>query len=104
MPDPHEFVAKQLSLARRAIECGRDEARLPSGYMNFDVALAIVAGCRNAIVMADAHDPGSIVQQLERAGTSLAYVQSGPAIGSVQTARACIEETIAALLRNEVPD
>jgi hypothetical protein len=104
MPDPREFVTRQLSLAKHAIECGRDEAPIPSGYLNFDVALAIVAGCRNAIVMADAHDPDAIVQQLERAGTSLAYVQSGPAIVSVQTARTHIDATIAALLRNEVPD
>jgi hypothetical protein len=104
MADTREFVARKLSLARHAIECGRDAAGLPSDYLNFDVALAIVAGCRSAIVMADARDPNTIAQQLETATTSLAYMQSGVATVSVQTARTHIEETIAALRRNEIPD
>jgi hypothetical protein len=101
MVDTREFVAKKLSLASRAIECGRDAVQLPNGYLNFDVALAIVAGCRNALVMADAHDTNTMVQQLQNAATSLAYMQSGLANVSVQTARTHIEETIAALRPHE---
>ena len=102
MEDAREFVTKKLSLARRVIECGRDTATLPSGYLNFELALAIVAGCRDAIVMADAHDPNIIVQQLERATTTLQYTQWGPANASVQTVRTQLVETIAALRRDAI--
>jgi hypothetical protein len=104
MVDAQQFVAKKLSLARRTIESGRAEAVLPSGYLMFELALAIVSGCRDAIVMADSDDPNTIAQQLERATTTLQYTQSGPANTSVKTARAYLEETIVALRHNAVPD
>ena len=97
MANTLEYTAKQLGIAKRAIESGRDAAELPDGYVNFDLALAILDGCRNAITMSGSDDPHTVIQKLELAMTSLALVRSGMAEASVKTARTHIEETIAAL-------
>lgn len=97
MSSMREFTAETLARARRAIESGRDAAEVPDGYMNFDLALAIVDGCREAINMADAHDPSTVIQKLEMASTTLALVESGAAESSVKTARTQIDETIVVL-------
>jgi hypothetical protein len=97
MTNTLEFTAKQLGIAKRAIESGRDAAELPNGYVNFDLALAILDGCRNAITMSGTDDPNSVIRKLEAAMTSLALVRSGRAEASVKTARTHIEATIVAL-------
>ena len=89
-----EFSTKELLVARRCIESARDCAVLPSGYLNFDLALAILDGCRDAITMADAHNPNTVIEKLETATRALAILQSGVAEASVKTARAHIEATI----------
>jgi hypothetical protein len=99
-----EFTAKRLLVARHSIESGRDAVELPNGYLNFDLALAILDGCRDALTMADAHDPNNVIKKLETATTTLALVQSGVAEASVKTARTHIEETIEALRRFETPE
>jgi hypothetical protein len=104
MPNTYEFTAQTLTFARHAIESGRDVAVVSDGYMNFDLALAIVDGCRNAIFMADAHDPNTLIQKLEIASESLAVFQSGAAESSVNTARTRIDETIAVLRPFVAPD
>ena len=104
MANTLEFTAKQLRIAKRAIESGRDAAELPNGYVNFDLALAILDGCRNAITMAGSDDPHIVIQKLELAMTSLALVRSGMAEASVKTAGTRIEETIAALRPHETLD
>ena len=104
MADTLSFTAKQLGIARRAIESGRDAAELPDGYVNFDLALAILDGCRNAITMSGSRHPKRVIQQLESAMTSLRLVRSGIAQTSVQTAHARLEETIAALRPHAVPE
>jgi hypothetical protein len=101
MASTREFTAMQLGMAKRAIESGRDAAELPNGYVNFDLALAILDGCRNAITMAGTDNPSTVIQKLELAMTSLALVRSGMAEASVKTARTHIEETIAALRPHE---
>ena len=97
MANTLEFTARQLGIAKRAIESGRDAVELPNGYVNFDLALAILDGCRNAITMSGSDDPHTVVQKLQLAMTSLALVRSGVAEDSVRIARTHIEETIAAL-------
>ena len=92
-----EYSTKELLVARHSIESGRDGAVLPSGYLNFDLALAILDGCRNAITMADAHNPDTVIERLETATRALALLQSGVAEASVKTARAHIATTIAKL-------
>ena len=93
-----EFSTRELLVARHSIESGRDGAAvLPSGYLNFDLALAILDGCRNAITMADAHNPDTVIERLETATRALALLQSGVAEASVKTARAHIATTIAKL-------
>jgi len=104
MSNTYEFTTETLAFARHAIESGRDVAVVPHGYMNFDLALAIVDGCRNAICMADAHDPNTLIQKLEIASESLAIFQSGAAESSVTTARTHIDETIAVLRPFVAPD
>jgi hypothetical protein len=95
-----EFTAKQLGIAKHVIESGRDAAELPNGYVNFDLALAILDGCRNAITMSGTDDPNSVIKKLQAAMTSLALVRSGMAEASVRTARTHIQETIVALRRH----
>ena len=104
MANTLEFTAKQLGIAKRAIESGRDAVELPDGYVNFDLALAILDGCRNAITMSGTDNPNTVVQKLELAMTSLALLRSGVAEDSVKTARTHIEETIAALRPHEAPE
>jgi hypothetical protein len=94
-----EFSTNELLVARRSVESGRDGVVLPSGYLNFDLALAILDGCRDAITMADAHNPNTVIEKLETATRALAPLQSGVAEVSVKTARAHIEATIAKLHR-----
>jgi hypothetical protein len=101
MANTREFTAKQLGIAKCAIESGRDAAEPPQEYVNFDLALAILDGCRNAITMAGTDNPSTVIQKLELAMTSLALVRSGMAEASVKTARTHIEETIAALRPHE---
>jgi hypothetical protein len=98
-----EFTAKNLLVARRSIESGRRAAELPNGYLNFDLALAILDGCRDAITMADAHQPSTVIEKLEAATAALALVESGPAGAGVKAARTHIEETIAVLRRLDAP-
>lgn len=104
MEDTPDFTAKRLLVARHSIESGRDAAELPNGYLNFELALAILDGCRDAIAMADAHDPDNVIEKLETATTTLALLQSGVAEASVKTARTHIEETIETMRRFEAPD
>lgn len=89
-----EFSTKELLVARHSIESGRDSAVSPSGYLNFDLALAILDGCRGAITMADAHNPNTVIEKLEAATRALALLQSGVAEASVKTARTHIAATI----------
>jgi hypothetical protein len=98
-----DFTAKQLGIARRAIESGRDAATVPDGYVNFDLALAILDGCRNAITMSGTDDPNTVIQHLVLTMTSLGLLRSALAETSVQTAHARLEETIAALRPHAVP-
>ncbi|MDB6041961.1 MAG: hypothetical protein JWM63_512 [Gammaproteobacteria bacterium] len=104
MSNTYEFTAQTLAFARHAIESGRDVAVVPEEYMNFELALAIVDGCRNAICMADAHDPNTLIQKLEIASESLAIFQSGATESSVTTARTHIDETIEVLRPFVAPD
>jgi hypothetical protein len=94
-----EFTLKELLLARHSITSAREAVELPSGYLNFELALAILDGCRDAITMADAHNPNTIIEKLATATQALALLQSGIAAASVQAARAHLETTIAALRR-----
>jgi hypothetical protein len=104
MSNTYEFTAQTLAFARHAIESGRDVAVVPDEYMNFELALAIVDGCRNAICMADAHDPNTLIQKLAIASESLAIFQSGATEASVTTARIHIDETIEVLRPFVAPD
>jgi hypothetical protein len=99
MSDTHELTVEKLALARRTVEQGRNAADVQEGYANFDLALAIIDGCSAAMTMADAHDPKTIIQQLESASAHLALVQADAAESSVKTARQHIDATIATLLR-----
>ena len=92
-----ELTIKELLIARRCIASGREGVELPQGYLNFELALAILDGCRDAIIMADAHDPNTLIEKLATATRALALLQSGVAAPSVQVARAHLEATIAAL-------
>jgi hypothetical protein len=96
MANAREFTAERLDIARRAIEGGRYAAQPATGYVNFEVALAVLDGCRNSITMSDPHDPNTVIQKLETAKTSLELVQSGAAEASVKAARANLEEAITA--------
>jgi hypothetical protein len=97
LTDSRHSTEQMLTLARRAIESGRDSAEIPNGYVNFDLALSIVDGCRSAINMADAHDPNTIIPKLETASAILALVQAGVAESSVKAARTFIDEAVVAL-------
>jgi hypothetical protein len=92
-----EFTVKELLIARRSIASGREGVELPKGYLNFELALAVLDGCRDAIIMADAHNPNNVIEKLATATRALALLQSGVAAASVQAARAHLETTIAAL-------
>jgi hypothetical protein len=92
-----EFSTKELLVARHSIESGRDGVMCPDGYLNFELALAILDGCRDAITMADAHNPNTVIEKLATATRALALLQSGVAEASVRTARAHVEATIAKL-------
>src|ERR1700722_19161239 len=92
-----ELTIKELLVARRSIASGREGAEPPKDYLNFELALAILDGCRDAIVMADAHDPNTLIEKLATATRALALLQSGVAEESVQAARAHLGKTIAAL-------
>lgn len=92
-----ESTQQALTLARRAIESGRDAAVIPKAYLNFDVALAIVDGCRSAIGMADARDPKTLIPKLEAASTSFALLEVGIAESSVKAARAYVDRAVMAL-------
>src|SRR5580698_3685018 len=92
-----ELTIKELLIARNAIASGREGVDLPNGYLNFELALAILDGCRDAIIMADAHNPNTLIEKLATATRALALLQSGVAAASVQAARARLETTIAAL-------
>jgi hypothetical protein len=93
-PEP---TLKELLLARQSITCAREGAELPSGYLNFELALAILDGCRDAITMADTHNPNTIIEKLATATRALALLQSGVAEASVKAARSRLETTIATL-------
>jgi hypothetical protein len=97
MTNKHEFAEKNLELARGTVASGRNTTEVPDGYVNFELALAILDGCRSAINMADANDPTVLLQQLQVASDSLELFQSGVAASSVQAARTRIDETIDAL-------
>jgi hypothetical protein len=99
-----EFSTQELLVARHSIEAGRDGVVLPSGYLNFDLALAILDGCRDAITMADAHNPSTVIERLETATKTLALLQSGVAEASVKTARAHIDATISKLHHDDSVD
>jgi hypothetical protein len=88
MANIQEFTTEKLALARRAIEHGRNAS---------DLALAIIDGCRAAITMADAHNPSTVVRELEIASAHLASVQACATESSVKIARQHIDETITAL-------
>jgi hypothetical protein len=92
-----ESAQQALTLARRAIESGREAAASPKAHLNFDVALAIVDGCRSAIEMADAHDPETLIPKLEAASTSFALLEAGIAEPSVKAARAYVDRAVLAL-------
>jgi hypothetical protein len=92
-----EFTLKELLIARRSIASGREGVELPNGYLNFELALAILDGCRDAITMADAHNPNTVIEKLETATRALALLQSGVAEASVKAARTHLEGTVAAL-------
>ena len=92
-----ELTVKELLIARGAIASGREGVELPNGYLNFELALAILDGCRDAIIMADAHNPNTVIEKLATAARALALLQSGVAEASVQAARAHLETTIAGL-------
>ena len=92
-----ESTQQALTLARRAIESARDAAAIPKAYLNFDVALAIVDGCRSAIDMADARDPKTLIPKLEAASTSFALLEAGIAEPSVKAARAYVDRAVIAL-------
>ena len=97
-----ESTRQALTLARRAIEAGRAAAVVPEAYLNFDVALAIVDGCRCAIDMADAHDPDTLIPKLEAASTSFAFLETGIAKPSVKAARAYVDRAVIVLRASEV--
>jgi hypothetical protein len=97
MANIQEFTTERLALARGAIEHGRNAADVKNEYGNLDLALAIIDGCRAAITMADAHDPNTVVQELEIASAHLASLQECAAEPSVKIARQHIDETITAL-------
>jgi hypothetical protein len=104
MTNKHVFAETNLGLARRCVESGRNTAEVPNGYVNFELALAILDGCRSAINMANANDPIALLQQLQIASDSLELFQSGVAASSVQAARSRIEETIDALRQFVAPE
>ena len=97
MANSLESTQQALTLARRAIESARDAAAIPKAYLNFDVALAIVDGCRSAIDMADARDPKNLIPKLEAASTSFALLEAGIAEPSVKAARAYVDRAVIAL-------
>ena len=104
--DKQVFPPYQACIVVRSdtLAANPDVAVVPDEYMNFELALAIVDGCRNAICMADAHDPNTLIQKLEIASESLANFQSGAAESSVTAARTHIDETIAVLRPFVAPD
>ena len=102
MANSLESAQQALALARRAIESGREAAAIPKAYVNFDLALAIVDGCRCAIDMADAHDPETLIPKLEAASTSFAFLEAGIAAPSVKAARAYVDRAVIALRASEV--
>jgi hypothetical protein len=92
-----ELTLKELRLARHSITSAREGVELPNGYLNFELALAILDGCRDAITMADAHNSNTLIGKLATAMRALALLQSGAAEAGVKAARSHLETTIAAL-------
>ena len=97
MANSLESTQQALTLARRAIESARDAAAIPKAYLNFEVALAVVDGCRSAIDMADARDPKTLIPKLEAASTSFALLEVGIAEPGVRAARAYVDQAVIVL-------
>jgi hypothetical protein len=93
-PEP---TLNELLSARRSIAAAREGVELPNGYLNFELALAILDGCRDAITMADTHNPSTLIEKLATATRALALVQSGLAETSVKAVRSQLETMIGAL-------
>ncbi len=94
-----EFTLKELLIARETVVTGRDGVELPNRYLNFELALAILDGCRDGITMADAHNSNTVISKLQTAMRALALLQSGISEASVKAARERLEATVVALRR-----
>jgi len=99
-PEMQLRIIHNLEQAQHAIATVRNETQLPKGYQNFDLAIAALAACRDAV--GATKDWSVIVGLLANVDAALALGEAGLAATAVGCARSAIQEMRADLVKAHV--
>ena len=92
--ETHRRVLNNLEGVQSAVLTARNSKIVPTGYQNFDLALATLSACRHSIEQAR---PRADHRILRRASRKLSRWRSGRAEPAMRSARHAIDEMVADL-------